>query len=146
MTTSARKINILVVDNGEDVAETTATMLQKLGYGAQAEVESLAGLRAFSDEPERFDIAIIEPAMPGQAPRRVRKDWPISPELTGLELAVRLRRIKKGLPVVFYAKYMESPLADEIKAAGFPEPILKPVAIKELDEMIQKVSSRRFSN
>ncbi len=72
-------------------------MLQELGYGAQAEVESLAGLRAFSDEPERFDIAIIEPAMPGQSPRRVRKDWPLSPELTGLELAVRLRRIKKGL-------------------------------------------------
>lgn len=120
-------------------------MLEQLGYGAQAEVESLSGLRAFSDEPERFDLAIIEPAMPGQFPRSARKNPPLSAELTGLELAVRFRRIKQGLPVLFYAKSMDPALAEEIKAAGFPEPVLKPLTSRELDETIQRVSSRRFS-
>lgn len=118
-------------------------MLEQLGYSAQAEAESLAGLRAFSDEPERFDLAIIEPAMPGQFPRSARKDSPPSPELTGLELAVRFRRIKHGVPVLFCAKDMKPEMAEEIKAAGFPEPILKPLTSRELDEMIRKVSSRR---
>jgi CheY-like chemotaxis protein len=143
--TSARKISILVVDNGEDVAKTTAAMLEQLGYRAQAEVESLAGLRAFSDEPERFDLAIIEPAMPELFPRSARKNSPLSPELTGLELAVRFRRIKQGLPVLFCAKSMGPALAEEIKAAGFPEPVLKPLTSRELDEMIQRVSSRHVS-
>ena len=133
----------MVVDNGENVAETTAAMLEQLGYGAQAEVESLAGLRAFSDEPERFDLAIIEPAMPELFPRSARKNSPLAPELTGLELAVRFRRIKHGLPVLFCAKNMEPALAEEIKAAGFPEPVLKPLTSRELDEMIRKVSLRR---
>ena len=133
------------MDNGEDVAKTTAAMLEQLGYSAQAEVESLAGLRAFSDEPERFDLAIIEPTMPGQFPRSSRNNSPPSPELTGLELAVRFRRIKQGLPVLFCAKNMEPALAEEIKAAGFPEPVLKPLTSRELDEMICRVSSRCFS-
>jgi len=135
----------LVVDNGEDVAKTTAAMLEQLGYGAQAEVDSLAGLRAFSDEPEKFDLALIEPAMPGQYPRSARNNPALSPELTGLELAVRFRRIKQGLPVLFYAKSVEPALADEIKAAGFPEPVLKPLTSRELDETILRISSKRFS-
>lgn len=137
-----RKFNVLVVDNGEDAAMTTAAMLEQLGYSAQTEAESLAGLRAFSENPERFDLAIIEPAMPGRSPRIARKNSPLSPELTGLELAVRFRRIKRDFPVLFCASNMEPALAEEIKAAGFPEPILKPLASRELDAMIRKVSSK----
>lgn len=127
------------------MVEITAAMLEQLGYSTQAEAESLAGLRAFSEDPERFDLAIIEPAMPGRPPGIERKNSPVSPELTGLELAVRFRRIKRGFPVLFCTNNIEPPLAEEIKAAGFPEPILKPLASGELDAMIQKVSSRGSS-
>jgi CheY-like chemotaxis protein len=124
------------------VVKTTAAMLEQMGYSAQAEAESLAGLRAFSEDPERFDLAIIEPAMQERFPHIARKNSPDSPELTGLELAVRFRRIKRGFPVLFCANTMEPALAEEIKAAGFPEPVLKPLASRELDEMIRKVSLR----
>jgi len=41
---------------------------------------------------------------------------------------------------------MEPALAEEIKAAGFPEPVLKPLTSRELDEMIRKVSLTRSAS
>lgn len=57
--------------------KTTAAMLEQLGYSAQAEAESLAGLRAFSEDPERFDLAIIEPAMQGDLPELHERILPV---------------------------------------------------------------------
>lgn len=139
-----RKFHILVVDNGQDTATTTIAMLEGLGYSAQAETASLAGLRTFSEDPARFDLAIVEPAMRGQtrpesaAVGSMRRGSPVTPELTGLELAVRFRRIKQGFPVLLYTGCIEPPLTDEIKAAGFAEAIPKPLRSKELDEAVRR--------
>jgi CheY-like chemotaxis protein len=63
---SRRKFHVLVVDNGEDMVLRTTAMLEQLGYTTEGETESLAGLRAFSQNPDKFDIAIVEPAMSAQ--------------------------------------------------------------------------------
>ncbi|MDD3845463.1 MAG: response regulator [Syntrophorhabdaceae bacterium] len=141
---TGRKFHVLVVDNGEDTVATTTSMLEQLGYSAQAETASLAGLKAFSQDPDKFDLAIVEPAMPGQtrpglaALGSMRRGSPVTPELTGLELAVRFRRIRQGFPVLLYTGCIEPPLAEEIKAAGFAEVIPKPLGLKELDEAVRK--------
>ncbi len=140
---SGRKFHVLVVDNGEDTVATTA-MLEQLGYSAQAETASLAGLRTFSQDPDKFDLAIVEPAMSGQTgPERavigsMRRGSPVTPELTGLELAVRFRRIKQGFPILLHTGCIEPPLAEEIKAAGLGEAILKPLGLKELEEAVRE--------
>ena len=141
---SQRKFHVLVVDNGEDMVTATTAMLERLGYSAQAETASLAGLRTFSQDPDKFDLAIVEPGMPGQRVPELavigsmRKGSPVTAELTGLELAVRFRRIKKGFPVLLCTGHVEAPLAEEIKAAGFAEVIPKPLGLKELDEAVRK--------
>jgi CheY-like chemotaxis protein len=54
----------LVVDCDKDMVEITTAMLERLGYSTQGELESLRALRTFSDYPDKFDLAIVEPVMP----------------------------------------------------------------------------------
>ncbi len=139
-----RKFHVLVVDNSEDMVTTITTMLKQLGYSVQAETASLAGLRTFSQDPDKFDLAIIEPTIPGQTgPEHavigsMRRGFPVTPELTGLELAVRFRRIKQGFPILLHAGCIEPPLAEKIKAAGLKEAILKPLGLKKLEEAVRE--------
>ena len=141
---SGRKLHVLVVDNGEDTVVTTTAMLERLGYTAEGEAGSLAGLRTFSQDPDRFDIAIVEPAMAGQkgsefaALGSMRRGSPVTHELTGVELAVRFRRIRPGFPVVLNTGQIESALAEEIKAAGLAKAISKPLGLKELEKAVRE--------
>lgn len=133
---SRRKLHVLVVDNGEDITKLTVEMLERLGYSAQGETQSLAALKTFSEDPNKFDLAIVEPVMPELPVRSMRKSSPSAPELTGLELAVRFRRIKPGFPVLLYAGAIAPPLEEEIKAAGLGAAIPKPLGLKGLEEAV----------
>lgn len=141
---SKRKFHVLVVDNGEDMLATTTSMLEQLGCSTQGETASLAGLKTFSEDPDKFDLAIVEPAMPGQKvpenaiPGSMRRGSPVTAELTGLELAVRFRRIRPDLPILLHTGDIKQPLAEEIKAAGFGKAALKPKGLKKLKETVRE--------
>jgi CheY-like chemotaxis protein len=149
---SGRKFHVLVVDNGEDMVATTTAMLERLGYTAEGVVGSLAGLRTFSQDPDRFDIAIVDPGMSEHGGKEVgilgsmRRGSPVTPELTSAELAVRFRRIRQDFPVVPYTGYNKPVLTNEIEAAGFAEAISKPLGLKELDEAVRKGLHTCFPN
>ncbi len=119
----ASKPHILVVDNDNDVLAVTTAVLKRLGYSTQGEAMTLTALRTFSDDPDRFDLVIVEPVMP---------------ELTGVELAVRVRRIRRGCPVMLYSGYIDSDLAETIKTAGLREAIPKPLGLWELGEAVKE--------
>jgi CheY-like chemotaxis protein len=141
---SGRKYHVLVVDNSEDVVRTMTAMLERLDYAAEGETDTLAGLRTFSQDPDKFDIAIVEPTMAGQerpelAPLgSMRRGAPVTNELTGMELARRFRRIREGFPVILYTGYNEPVLAEEIRTAGFAQIIPKPLELKELDKAVRE--------
>ena len=149
---SRRKFHVLVVDNENNTVVTTTAMLERLGYTAEGEAGSLAGLRTFSQDHDKFDIAIVDPAMSGQERQELtalgsmRRGSPVIPELTGVELAVRFRRIKQGFPVVFNTEDIEPVLAEEIKAAGFAKAIPKTLELKELDKAVRKGLHSHFSS
>jgi two-component system, cell cycle sensor histidine kinase and response regulator CckA len=119
---SNRPLHILVVDNDKDMVKVTTAMLECLGYSTQGETESLKALRTFSDDPRNFDLAIVEPVMP---------------DLMGVELAVRFRRIQRGFPVMLYSEYIDPPLAEAIEAAGLRRATPKPLGLRELGEAIK---------
>ena len=100
---SPQTLHVLVVDNDEPACAATSEVLESLGFRAVCETKSLKALGVFSDDPDKFDLAVIEPAMP---------------DITGVELAVRLRRIRPGFPVVFYAGYFDERSPEGIEAAG----------------------------
>ena len=96
---SQMPLRILVVDSDEPVCAATAEMLEFLGYHADCETDSLHALKIFSDNPDQFDLAVIEPMLP---------------DLPGLDLAVRFRHIRPDLPVLFYAGYVDVSLSHRI--------------------------------
>jgi DNA-binding response OmpR family regulator len=120
---SRRELNILLVEPDNDVLAATTMLLERLGYTVHGETKSLAALRTFSDDPDRFDLAIIEPSMP---------------ELMGLELAMRFGRIRRGFPILFYAGFLEPDLEQSIRDAGVGWAVLKPLRSQELGEAVRE--------
>jgi CheY-like chemotaxis protein len=120
---SRHPLYILLVDDEEDIVSVTASMLECLGHRVRCETQSLNALRRFSEEPDRFDLAILDQVMP---------------DLTGLELARRFSRIRPGFPVLLYAGYRDRPSAQTIEAAGIRRFIVKPKTSEELGGRLRK--------
>ena len=100
---SARQKHILLVEDHEDTLSATTAMLERLGYRVRSEMESLKALRMFSEEPDLFDLALLDHWMA---------------DLAGLELAQHMRRIRPGFPVVLYTGYLDTASAKQLEAAG----------------------------
>jgi len=115
--------HILLVEPDDDVMSATTKMLERLGYTVHGETRSLSALRTFSENADKFDLAIVEPLMP---------------ELTGIELAVRLGRIRRGFPVLFYAGYLDPPLEQAIGDTGVGWAVAKPLASRELGKAVKE--------
>ncbi len=120
---SRRRLNILVLEADKDVVNITTSMLQELGHHARGETESLAALKAFSESPDEFDLAILESVMP---------------DVTGLDLAARFRRIRRGFPILLYADCSDAPSAKRIEAAGLGRVVFKPLTSEELGSAIRE--------
>jgi CheY-like chemotaxis protein len=121
---SGERLRVLVVEDNGDAFNATTAMLERLGHSVRGETQSLEALRAFSEDPDRFDLAILDSVKDG---------------LTGLELAKRFRRIRPGFPVVLYTEYLDRSSAEEIDAAGVAwGAILKPPTSEDLEEVIKE--------
>ncbi len=124
---SGQRLRVLVVEDGGDLFNATSAMLERLGYSVKGETQSLEALRAFSEGPDRFDLAIFDNVMDG---------------FTGLELANRFRRIRPDFPVVVYTGHPDAPSPEEIEAAAIGRrAILKPLTSEELDTVIKEALS-----
>ena len=120
---SGRRLHVLVVEDGGDVFNATTTMLERLGCSVKGETQSLEALRAFSEEPDRFDLAILDNVMDG---------------LTTLDLARRFRRIRPGFPVMLYTENVGMPSREEIEAVGIGRVLFKPLIAEELKRRIEE--------
>jgi len=115
--------HILYLEDDESVLSITTSMLEHLGCRVRGETDSLKALRTFSEEPDAFNLAILETLMP---------------QLSGLELAVRLRRIRPRFPVLFCAEYTDGSCVDKIEAAGIGRVLFKPLAANQLGGAIRQ--------
>jgi DNA-binding NtrC family response regulator len=119
--------HIFLVEKDEDTLSATTAMLEHLGYGVRSETDSLKALRTFSEGPDAYDLAILEPWMP---------------QLSGLELCARFRRIRPGFPVVVYAAYLDT--AEQLEAEGIcGRVMLKPATMKEMADAVREALSGR---
>jgi CheY-like chemotaxis protein len=122
---SRHREHILLVEDDADTLDATTAMLERQGYSVRTEREGLKALRTFSEEPDRFDLALIDYGMP---------------DVTGLELARQMGRIRPGFPIVLYTGYLDDPSAEQLDAAGMAGRVmLKPATLKELTDALQEV-------
>ena len=119
--TSGQRLRVLVVEDGGDAFNATTSMLERMGCSVKSKTQSLEALRAFSEEPDRFDLAILDNVMDG---------------LTGLELARRFRHIRPGFPVMLYTGNVGMSSPEEVEALGMGRVVFKPLTTEELERLI----------
>ncbi len=116
--------HILVVDDEPFLVRATQRQLGNLGYTVTATTDSKEALEKIKTAPEQFDLLITDQTMPG---------------LTGAELALAVKEIKPGLPIILCTGH--SDLISEEKAfeLGIKKYVLKPVIGDALFQAIREI-------
>lgn len=84
--------HILIVDDEAAIVRVTCRMLERLGYRVSSFYEAPAALAALEASPTEYHMVISDLTMP---------------EVTGLDLAERVRRIRPTIPIVLTSGHPE---------------------------------------
>jgi CheY-like chemotaxis protein/two-component sensor histidine kinase len=118
------KEHILFIDDEEMLVELGKTMLERLGYHVTTRRSSLDALNTFHNQPDAFDMVITDQTMPG---------------MTGVDLARRILQLRPGMPIILCTGYSSQISEETAKAAGIKGFAYKPLAKKDIGELIRKV-------
>jgi signal transduction histidine kinase/CheY-like chemotaxis protein len=113
---------ILVVEDNKMVGAFATRLLEDLGYGTVWAQHAAAALDEIEAAPDRFHAVFTDVVMPG---------------MSGVELALQLRRTRPGLPVILTSGYSETLAAQG--AHGF-ELLLKPYNASKILAVLRRVA------
>lgn len=115
--------SVLVVDDEAQVVRVTSELLASLGYKVTSRTSPLSALSLVSDNPEGFDLVLTDQIMP---------------ELTGVELSRKIKRIRADLPIVLFTGYSDKLSAVDAQKAGIIRYCMKPVSLKDLSIILHE--------
>ena len=115
---------IMIVDDERPLVELAEEIVAQVGYEPVGFNASRAALDAFRAAPHRFDAVITDEAMP---------------ELTGIELARRVREIRPAMPVILMTGYGSAELMSEAARIGVSEVLRKPLRRADLADALARV-------
>jgi PAS domain S-box-containing protein len=115
---------ILYVDDEGMLADIGKKMFENLGYSVIAETNPLLALDIFRAHPDRFDLIITDQTMPN---------------MTGVEMARQILKIRPDIPVVICSGFTESPEYEEAGRLGITHFLRKPIIMKEFAEVVRSV-------
>jgi signal transduction histidine kinase len=118
----SRGARILLVDDDSLVSMNTAYMLMDLGHSVMESHSGAHALRLLESD-RQFDMVITDYAMP---------------EMTGLDLATKIKQLQPKLPVVIATGYAELPPHATL---GFPR-LNKPYTQQQLAEALDMASRK----
>lgn len=118
---------ILLVDDEELLVAVGKQMLENLGYQVAAETHSREALDLFRHMPDRFDLVITDMTMPN---------------LTGLELAVKMKTIRPDIPVIVCTGFSDRLSQELIDELGIEALVMKPVLKGQLARTVRRVLDR----
>ena len=117
---------ILLVDDEPSLAMVCQNALKRLGYRVVYQTSSPAAVETFRSQLDEdpFDLLITDMTMP---------------QMTGVELAMVLRRIQPDLPMIVCTGFSELLDAEKARSKGFQAYLMKPVLQSELAETVRRV-------
>ncbi len=121
---------VLLVDDEQRLINMAGQMLEQLGYNVTGVASSTKALALFRQQPQSFDIVITDQAMP---------------EMTGVELAKELTRIRANIPIIIATGFSTVVRADNAEALGMRGYINKPYRPHELGHAVRKALSSRLA-
>jgi CheY-like chemotaxis protein len=118
---------ILLIDDEAGVIDVMREGLTRLGYQVTAFQDSGEAVQVFCGDPNGFDLVITDQTMPN---------------LTGVELARKILKIRRDIPVILCTGY--SSVVDEKSALamGIRHFVMKPVEMAELARLVRLALDR----
>jgi len=116
--------SVLFVDDEEPLVRMVQQMLKRLGYDVTARTSSVEALETFRAQPDKFDLVITDQTMPN---------------MTGVELAKELMRIRPNVPIILATGFSEMVTPEKARAMGIREYIMKPIIAPDLGNAIRRV-------
>jgi len=114
---------VLFVDDEPALALSGKQMLERLGYRVIAKTSSTEALEAFREQPDRFDLVVSDLTMPN---------------MTGLDLAEELMRIRSDIPIIICTGFSRLNTAERARKVGIRKLIMKPLVLRQLAETIRR--------
>ncbi len=112
-------LHLLLIDDEEAFRRTFTETLASQGYTIDV---CASGAEALQMLPKtRFDVVILDQLMP---------------DLTGLDLAKRMRGVRDDLPIILVTGYRGPLLDQEARAAGIDQILPKPLDFRRLAEAL----------
>ena len=119
---------VAVVDDEPDIITIQQSILSNLGYRVSTFTDARAALESIVSDPDRFDIVITDYTMPN---------------LTGLELARRLRDAGIDIPLILITGHLIKEIEAIARQTGIAEFITKPIDSYRLTSAIQRILESR---
>jgi PAS domain S-box-containing protein len=115
--------SILLLDDEQTIVEMGTAILEELGYKVTTETDSLRALEVFSARPNEFDLIITDYTMPN---------------LTGLDLAKKIRRLRPDIPILLCTGFSEKITPNSVKELGIGL-LMKPYGMGQISEAVRKI-------
>jgi PAS domain S-box-containing protein len=115
---------ILVVDDEEVLVDVIREMLIFLGYHVTISNSSNEALVKFNETPNDFDLVLTDMTMP---------------DMTGIQLANRLRKIRPEIPIVLCTGYSHLLTNSRPEDLGLQAIVMKPIETVDLARTVRQV-------
>ena len=116
--------HILYIDDDPVLVDLFTYMLQRRGYRVSGHVNGFTALQVLRADPASFDLVVVDQEMPA---------------ITGLQVALEVRRIRPDLPVALASGFITEELRLLARGAGVREVVFKPEAMKDLYQLADRV-------
>ncbi len=116
--------SVLVIDDEAPVTEFMQDLLEGWGLTVTVFNNSVDACMKFSDDPDRFDLVIVDQTMP---------------KMTGLDVAQHLLKLRPDLPVILYTGHREAIAETEVRALGIRALVNKPIDTVRLHEVVENL-------
>ena len=108
---------VLYVDDEPMLARLGERKLSAIGYEVEAETDGTRALERFAAAAERYDLVVSDYLMPN---------------LTGVELASAMTRVRPGIRILLLTGYLEDLPERDLRSAGICSVLKKPATLGEL--------------
>jgi DNA-binding NtrC family response regulator len=120
---AAGKGRILVVDDEKVQLQSYLNVLTRLGYSVKGETDPAQALIRFQEDPSAFDLIMTDQTMP---------------KITGMRLAEEMLRLRPDLPIILCTGYSETVDAEQTRATGIREFMMKPFSVREISATVRR--------
>jgi PAS domain S-box-containing protein len=120
---------ILFVDDNEDIIYIQKKLLREIGYDITVRKDGMEALDLFRKQ-QNYDLIITNYSMPN---------------MSGIELSKEIFKINPHIPVILCTGYKNKITGDRLNETGIKEIVMKPVLLRELAVIIDKVLHQSFT-